>query len=62
MRNGIMDTFTASHVGHGAAFKGETSNLSFPENYKIEAIPLFLDPKPIFLRIESILIFAPKTK
>ena len=54
MRNGIMDTFTASHVGHGAAFKGETSNLSFPENYKIEAIPLFLDPKPIFLRIEWI--------
>ena len=34
MRNGIMDAFTASHVGYGTAFKGEASNLSFPKNKK----------------------------
>ena len=31
MRNGIMDAFTASHMGYGTAFKCEASNLSFPK-------------------------------
>ena len=50
MRNGIMDAFTASHMGYGTAFKGEASNLSFPKIKERKISTFFLGFIPVALR------------